>query len=107
MVQKIKVMFWVVFIGMVTSPALAGYNISSRGNATGPLASITAFFQQLVNLVDGPLLVGLTVIALIAAILMWNWNPQGSKALGIAVRACLSCIVGFQLTALITWLSGL
>lgn len=103
----ISVLVLVAMVALFTAPAMAGYNIQSRGTTTGPLQSIVNFFQSVVDLIDGPLALAIVVISLIAAIAMWNFAPQGNRAFGIAARACASGILLFNIATMITWLTGM
>lgn len=105
-----KTMVFIVLITMVvmaSSVVYAGYNIQTRGTTTGPLQSVVNFFQAVVDLIDGPLSLAIVVLSLIAAIAMWNWAPQNSRAFGVAARACASGILLFNIATLVTWLSGI
>jgi type IV secretory pathway VirB2 component (pilin) len=109
MVKKKLISILVLFamVALFAAPAMAGYNIQSRGTTTGPLQSIVNFFQSVVDLIDGPLALAIVVISLIAAIAMWNFAPQGNRAFGIAARACASGILLFNIATMITWLTGM
>lgn len=103
----VTTMLFVALAAGFVTPALAGYDIQSRGTTSGPLQSVVNFFQSVVDLVDGPLALAIVVISLIIAIALWNFQPQGNRAFGIAARACASGILLFNVAGLITWLTGI
>lgn len=105
--QVVCILVLVSMLALFAAPAMAGYNIQSRGTTSGPLQSVVNFFQAVVDLIDGPLALAIVVVSLIAAIAMWNFAPQGNRAFGIAARACASGILLFNIATMITWLTGM
>ncbi len=106
--RAIKNIILPAMLAMAPSRLFAGFNIQSRGTTgSTALQSIVNFFQAIVDLIDGPVAVAVIVLSLFVALAAWNWQPQNSRALGIAARACASGILLLNLGTLVTWLAGL
>ena len=80
----------------------AGHNI---GASSSPIfAKPITFLQDLVNALDGPGTTAAIVLALIAALISWNFAPGRSEWLGRSLRAVLSGIFIFGISVLINYM---
>ena len=82
--------------------AFAGYNIGTSSSSV--FAKPITFLQDLVNALDGPGATAAIVLALIAALVSWNFAPGRSEWLGRSLRAVISGIFIFGIAILINYM---
>lgn len=101
--QKVKVL--VAFsLYFLTTSAYAEYDIGAPDS--GPFARITSFFQDIINLIDGPIALGFSFVSLAGLAATWAFAPQLLKAMGTATRIIIAVIIILNIGAWITALNS-
>jgi len=101
----LKKTFILTFVAFLYGKCVfAGYNIGTSSSTV--FAKPITFLQDLVNALDGPGATAAIVLALIAALVSWNYAPGRSEWLGKSLRAVISGIFVFGIAALISYMRG-
>lgn len=91
----------IVAFSMVSAPVMAGYDIGAP--ATGMFGKIGSFMQQVIDFIDGPTALFVTVISIAFAAFLWMVAPKGGAA-GWAVRVAIAAIIVLNIS---TWVVAL
>lgn len=103
--KKLACIFKSAVIQLVcAAPLLAGYNIESAGTTNAPIFTrIVGFMQDFVDLLDGPVAIGVVVVGAIIAGALWIFSPE-NRALQKAFKAIAVGFVLFDMGVLINYM---
>lgn len=102
---KIERAFFSVFASLLlASQAHADFDIG--GPDAGPFAKITAFVQDVINLIDGPVALAFSFISLAGLAITWAVAPKMVAAMGTALRVVIAVIVILNIGAWIVALQS-
>jgi len=100
--SKIGVLYYCVIGFLFSGSAYADYDIGTPDD--GPLTQFTAFIQDIVNFVDGPVALAFSFFSIAGFAVTWAVAPKMMGAMGLALRIVLAVVVilniGVWITAL-------
>lgn len=89
---KIETALFSIFASLlIASQAHADFDIG--GPDSGPFAKITAFVQDVINLIDGPVALAFSFISLAGLAITWAVAPKMVAAMGTALRVIIAVII--------------
>ena len=87
--------------------ATAGTSINLGGSASGPFGGVTRFMQDTVDWALGPGALFVTILAIVAAVVLWNAGAHRADALGRTFKAVASGIVLLGIPSLVNYIRTL
>ncbi|NRA71966.1 MAG: TrbC/VirB2 family protein [Gammaproteobacteria bacterium] len=97
--QKINILTISIFVFFTTS-AYAEYSIG--GPKTGPLAKVTAFVQDIINFIDGPVATAFSFFCIAGVAILWAIAPKMVMAMGTLMRVIIAIIIILNIGVWIT-----
>ncbi len=85
---------------IIAGNAFAGTDIGAP--TSGLFAKMGAFFQEVVDLMEGPFAIAMIVLSMVFAVAVFVWAPR-SGALAVALRVVVGAFVIFSIPA---WISA-
>lgn len=99
---KLQTFLIALFAAVQTNVALAQYDIGAP--KTGGFAKIGQFFQEIVNLLDGPGVLLVSFISIFAVVGLYMLFPKAQGAMAWALRVFTGAIVILNIGTWIAWL---
>lgn len=102
--ERFAVVCTMLFVGVQAQLAKADYDIGAP--KSGGWAKVGEFFQELVNLLDGPGVLIVTFFSIFAVVTLWMFAPKAQGVISWGLRVLAGAIVILNIGTWITYLRG-